>query len=300
MQKKSILAVIGFILLLTLVGCRLNLPFIKTRTPTVVPPTHATLPLPNPSATQPPPATPTTPPSTATSLPATPTPDPILDPAGITLETITRNEEGQNPNYQVTLQYPALTAPADERLMHFNQLVEAMINELANSFKADLANVIADPNFGPVLSTQQITYSVTFFNQGVISINFNVGFYMAGAAHPNSYSVVLTYDLYEDKQVQLADLFIPGADYLQALSDYCVTTLTNEGRLEFPGGAQPSVENYKNWNLTHDGVRITFDPYQVGPYAMGPQVVDIPFSVLTPIFQNTGALARVLNSIQNP
>lgn len=300
MQKKSILAVIGIILLLTLVGCRLNLPFIKTRTPTVVPPTHATLPLPDPSATQPPPPTATEPPSTATNLPPTPTPDPVLDPAGITLETITRNEEGQNPSYQLTLQYPALTSPADERLTHFNQLVEAMINELATSFKGDLSNVIADPNFGPVLSTQQITYTVTYFNQGVISVYFNVGFYMAGAAHPNSYSVVLTYDLYEDKQIQLADLFISGADYLQALSDYCVTTLTNEGRLEFPGGAQPSGENYKNWNLTPDSVRITFDPYQVGPYAMGPQVVDIPFSVLTPIFYNYGALARVLNSYQNP
>jgi hypothetical protein len=39
-------------------------------------------------------------------------------------------------------------------------------------------------------------------------------------------------------------------------------------------------------------LKITFDPYQVGPYVAGPHVVVVPYSVLKPIIKPDGLLAR--------
>ncbi|MFO7584726.1 MAG: DUF3298 domain-containing protein, partial [Anaerolineales bacterium] len=54
--------------------------------------------------------------------------------------------------------------------------------------------------------------------------------------------------------------------------------------LGFSGGAEPLPENYRNWNLTYEGLLITFDEYQVAPYAAGMQQVLVPFDVLENYF----------------
>ena len=38
----------------------------------------------------------------------------------------------------------------------------------------------------------------------------------------------------------------------------------------FPDGAEPRPENYQVWNFDFNGLLITFDQYQVMPYAYGP------------------------------
>jgi len=55
----------------------------------------------------------------------------------------------------------------------------------------------------------------------------DIGGYSAGAAHPNSYTDVINFDLHNGKQLKLADLFKPGAKYLTVLSAYCVQDLKN-------------------------------------------------------------------------
>ncbi|HEX8097752.1 MAG TPA: RsiV family protein, partial [Pyrinomonadaceae bacterium] len=57
--------------------------------------------------------------------------------------------------------------------------------------------------------------------------------------------------------------------------------------------AAPEAENYKVWNVTRKGVFVTFDPYQVGPYAAGPQYVLVPFSALKSIMRPDGTVAAM-------
>jgi hypothetical protein len=52
------------------------------------------------------------------------------------------------------------------------------------------------------------------------------------------------------------------------------------------------VENYRNWNITPDGLMITFDEYQVAPYAAGPQTVTVPYSELRGLINPEGVLKQ--------
>ena len=48
----------------------------------------------------------------------------------------------------------------------------------------------------------------------------------------------------------------------------------------FSDGAKPTPENYAVWNVSADGLVITFNEYQVAAYAAGPQEVVIPFVIM--------------------
>ena len=57
-------------------------------------------------------------------------------------------------------------------------------------------------------------------------------------------------------------------------------------------GAAPELTNYDNWTITKKGLGITFDPYQVGPYAAGPQHVLVPYSALKEIIKPDGPVGQ--------
>jgi hypothetical protein len=294
--KRTLIIFMMVNLLLGMMACQISYPT-KDRglTSTIVVETQ-----PQPTQTATVPLAPTKAPSaeptfTATNPPPTPTVDPVLDPSRLVLESRNHSEENTAlPGFRINSTFPVFTSPIDERLTHFNGDVEELINNLQTSFRTDALAIPYDPNFGTNQSNLEITYQTTYFQRGIISIYFGVSYYMSGAAHPNGYSLVLNYDLLEGAQINLADVFLPGSDYLQVISDISTTTLSNEGRLEFPEGALPDEVNYKNWNITPTGLRITFDPYQVGPYAMGFQVVDVPYADLSSILRSDGAIGRVL------
>ncbi len=56
----------------------------------------------------------------------------------------------------------------------------------------------------------------------------------------------------------------------------------------FETGAAPDELNYRNWSLTDAGLLISFDPYQVGPYAAGPQEIAVPYADLAVIIDPAG------------
>lgn len=59
-------------------------------------------------------------------------------------------------------------------------------------------------------------------------------------------------------------------------------------------GAGANAENYESWTITKKGLAITFDAYQVGPYAAGPQHVVVPYSVVKDIVVPSGPLAKLV------
>ncbi|MCZ2121538.1 MAG: RsiV family protein [Anaerolineales bacterium] len=95
--------------------------------------------------------------------------------------------------------------------------------------------------------------------------------------------------------MKLAELF--NADPLPTLAEYCKTELAKR-EIGFDDvflqGAEPTPDNYRNWNISVEGLVVTFDEYQVAPYAAGPQVVTIPFSVLKELINVEGPLKPYL------
>jgi hypothetical protein len=152
-------------------------------------------------------------------------------------------------------------------------------------------NLPADPNLNE--SFLNISFKLLTPPGNFISLKFEITSYIKGAAHPFDYSRTATYDLEKGDDVTLDQLFLPGSNYLEIISTYCVAKLQNSeiGPVLSNEGAQPDPKNYRNWNITADGLLITFDEYQVAPYAAGPQQVMIPYTELTAINNPQGPLA---------
>jgi hypothetical protein len=147
-----------------------------------------------------------------------------------------------------------------------------------------------------------IGYTVVLAKDDLISVEFSVSSYSAGAAHPNSYSDVLNFDLKNGKTLKLADLFLPGSKYLQTISTYCVQALEKQAKEEgangmldetwIQRGAGPGLKNYNSWTISKKGIEVTFDPYLIAAYAAGPQHVSVPYSALKGIIKPDGPVGQ--------
>jgi hypothetical protein len=213
----------------------------------------------------------------------------------LALDSKFSDEEIDNPKLSVTVSKPVLVGKQSPAVDGFNKAVDEIVQDVTGSFKKDYGTLDPSATLPPEIaklgSYVDVGYEVLEADPALISIKFVIDWYGAGAAHPNSYSISLNYDLNKGRVLKLADLFKPDADYLKVLADYSTKTLQAAGRLDFPEGAEPKEENYRSWNVTKYGLQINFDDYQVTPHAVGPQEVLIPYSLLKPIINPDGPLA---------
>jgi Protein of unknown function (DUF3298)/Deacetylase PdaC len=201
-------------------------------------------------------------------------------------------ESNKKLMYEISAQYPQLSGGTNPGFEKFNQLVHSSVTKKVAMFKKEMAPEEGEeprPE-GSMGSDLSIGYTVALAQDDLLSVHFDVSSYYMGAAHPNSYSEVVNYDLKNGKQLKLGDLFKPGVKYLPAISTYCISDLKKQakekgadGMLEdssIEKGASPSADNYQSWTITKKGIGINFDSYQVAPYAAGPQFVNVPYSTL--------------------
>ncbi len=238
--------------------------------------------------------TPTFPPFPQATPTITSTPGPTVTSAPPPMVVTRQVREDVPKEYTLSINYPYLDQISDPRFNLFNDEIAASVASISQNFTGGLkANpATPDPNFGA--SFLQADYSITHGTGGLLSVLFNINYYVSGAAHPNQYALSLNLDIAAARVLKLADLFKPGTNYLQAVSDYCLQDLKRRNVLEWNTGALPSEDNYRTWNITPDGLLISFDPYEVASYAMGPQSVTIPYIDIKDIIDPTGPLAVIL------
>lgn len=257
--RKSIFASISFIVLF-LLAC--NATFTAGYpTPTIAPPTE---------------------------LP-TATPAPTSQP--LTISRLTYEEVGQNPGFTIKAEFPAVLDNNDTGVSNFNMAAHDLVQTAIDEFKTGISQIPEDPNF--TSSFLDVKFTLLSQADNIMSIKFDFSFYSAGAAHPGDYSMVLNYDLDQGRELALGDLFIPNSNYLELISNYCIEELSKQPFFTgpFTEGADPAPENYQNWNVTSNGLMITFNTYQVAPGAAGPQIIVIPYGQLTTLIDPQGPLA---------
>ena len=222
-------------------------------------------------------------------------------------------EKNKKLKYEIDVEYPQVTGSVNPNFEKFNQTVRSLMNRKVADFKKEMTPESGgEPAPEPGSETpseslgSDITsgYTIVLAKDDLISIEFTVSSYSAGAAHPNSYTEVINFDLKNGKLLKLADLFLPGAKYLQAVSTYCIQALKKQAKAEgadamldedwIQKGAAPDLTNYDNWTIAKKGLAITFDPYQVGPYAAGPQHVLVPYAALKEIIKPDGPVRQFL------
>ncbi|HXC71332.1 MAG TPA: DUF3298 domain-containing protein [Pyrinomonadaceae bacterium] len=221
--------------------------------------------------------------------------EPIFFTGGAELISKQIKESNKKLMFEVAANYPQLTGGNNPNFEKFNQAARALVTKRVAGFKKDMQPEEGEepPPEGSMGSDLSVGYTVVLAQDDLVSIKFEVSSYYQGAAHPNSYSDVLNYDLKNGKQLKLADLFKPGAKFLQAIASYCLADLKKQDKDSVPDeGAAPVAKNYQSWNITKKGLGINFDPYQVAPYAAGPKFVLVPYSTLKDLINPEGPIAQ--------
>ena len=213
-------------------------------------------------------------------------------------------EANKEAHYTIDGEYPELEG--DARFDKFNKEARNLVGREVAAWKTGETASASDSGLEAATETQDsdlsIGYDFRLATDDLISVAFRVGAYSRGAAHPNSSTTVLNYDVKSGKKLSLSDLFNPKSDYLSVISSYCIKDLKQQAKKvkdsmlsddSIASGASARADNYKAWAITRKGLWIIFDPYQVAPYAAGPQYVLVPYSALKDIIKPSGPIAAL-------
>jgi hypothetical protein len=263
-KNKAQLIIKGMILLLLTLAC--NATFnVGYPTPTVEPPTAI---------------------PTNTSIPIS---------EELTLVSQPYIESNQDPVFTITAQIPQLSGSGDPRVQVFNQRLDGLVQKEIAVFRQEFTR-------GPIIeattnSFLEVTYDMVSQYADIWSMKFFYSFYNNGAAHPGNFSQTINYDLGSGSELALGDLFLPGSNYLETISNYCIADLRKQPFFDGTSstGAVPTLENYRNWNIAPEGLIITFDSYQVAPGAAGPQIVLVPYGQIQNMIDPQGALGKFID-----
>ena len=228
--------------------------------------------------------------------------EPIALSGDVDLSAKQIKETNKKLMYEIAAQYPQFSGGNNPNFEKFNQAVRASVTKRVAEFKKDMEAEEGEelrPE-GSMGSDLTIGYEIALAQDDVVSVRFDVGSYYQGAAHPNSYTDVINYDLKNGKQLNLGDLFKPGSKYLQAIATYAIAELKKQSAAAgnslpddmIESGASPSAKNYQSWKITRKGLGIHFDAYQVGPYAAGAHYVLVPYANLKELINPEGPIAQ--------
>jgi hypothetical protein len=142
-------------------------------------------------------------------------------------------------------------------------------------------------------------WSLALLTPELLSLRVEWYFAPAWAAHGIGSTEGWTFDLAAGRRLALTDLFLPGADVLHRLTRLSRSLLA--AQLDPPDGTRhgirdgtmPLARNFDIWTVTPAGLELTFDYYQVGPYAIGKPLVVIPWERLADLLDPTGSAASL-------
>lgn len=123
------------------------------------------------------------------------------------------------------------------------------------------------------------------------SFVLNIYQYLGGMANGLNFTKTLNFNLQEQKEIKLRDLFIDNSHYLKRLSKLSYEELMKKKSLadadqeQMKSGTKPIEENFKNFVLNNKEIIIFFDEYQVAAGAYGAQEISISKDLLNDILK---------------
>ena len=198
-------------------------------------------------------------------------------------------------HYIISCNYPELIHYENESVKkQINNSIENKLFEIIDLFKLDQEYMFSDTtgmnlpeNFDELESRQSvmfINYEVVNNSRDITSLIFNIEQYIAFTAHPITYHKTMNIDMNSGELIDLS-YFIPVEDTLfiqklSAVSYQKIMSMNVSDSVWISNGVLPLWDNFKNYNITRDSITLTFDVYQVAPYAVGPVRISIPWTEL--------------------
>lgn len=207
-------------------------------------------------------------------------------------QSIEKKHEG-NRSYEISVDYPQITGIRTPPTRRFNRWIRRKIHGYVNEFKAleraaevkDRRNRLPRANISEALG---ISYRIYYSDDLLISLRLTHSVMALGQMHPIDYYETINYDLKKGRPLRERDVFKRG--YLKVCSEYSRKELKEKYELMSSDewsrdGTAPLPENFKNWNITPDGILISFEDYQIGPHSFGQAELIIPYPTLRPVMK---------------
>lgn len=190
-------------------------------------------------------------------------------------------EQQDSAKVQVDIVYPQ-----NFRDSVLNQAIDKVIQQERKAFAQQKKDDAALAQEVPGKTSLMIRTESVFQKTVWTSVDLRVSLFARGAAHPNHWAHTFTSNGVSLQH--LNDLSERPGALLVKVADYCQQALLKNpwaNKKWIEEGAAAKAENYQNWVLTENGIRIIFDPYQVAPYVYGFQQIDIPASALSGVLK---------------
>lgn len=144
-------------------------------------------------------------------------------------------------------------------------------------------------------------FGIVHATSQLLSLTYEVGWYGAGAAHPNSGFQTYNFSMLERLHLlQLEDFFGDKASAVKRISELCVADLCRDywrrtGKKPdddqmkwFINGAGAEADNFSSFTVSANHFTFLFAPYQVSSFAMGRWSADISFFDLLDVLKTDG------------
>jgi hypothetical protein len=132
-----------------------------------------------------------------------------------------------------------------------------------------------------IRDTVSFTYHVGLATDSFLSVEFIGYSYDGSASRHVQDSFTLNYDLASGQQLKLSDIFKPRSNYLEVISSYCQNELSKDTPRALNNEAlAPSAKNFEHWQITSNGILLSFQGCKVASCSDGDLIVQIPFSRL--------------------
>jgi hypothetical protein len=215
------------------------------------------------------------------------------------------NDVSEKNRWEIEAAYPELRLKGDKIEEGVSRLAKTRVMGQVNEFKKEMSGFTAEDRKNlprGVNYELSISYNIEYLGDDFVSINFGRSEY-TGGAHPNHLSFTINYDLTSEKELKLTDLFKENTNFLDIISKNSIEQIS-EKQDEFKDidwireGAGPKINNFQSWNITRKGLKFSFDPYQVGPYAIGGFETIVPyqkfeFKVQSPLFYRVSTVSYI-------
>ncbi|MBD3252024.1 DUF4163 domain-containing protein [Candidatus Uhrbacteria bacterium] len=196
----------------------------------------------------------------------------------VSQELVIRDEviREDHSTYTIDIRYPVLlnASYADS----FNRTIRKDMNDLTEAFKRIAEEPVITPP-GPITLTLEPVH--LYHEDGILNVLLTGSEY-TGGAHPNA--LYQSY-LFDGENRTLITL----PEYLETRDELSMGEVVEAARQQLEAheylgddkewirtGTEPKPENYGVVALNDQWLTVIFPPYQVGPYAAGPQEVEIP------------------------
>ncbi|WP_430433297.1 TIR domain-containing protein [Methyloversatilis sp.] len=210
------------------------------------------------------------------------------------------------PGHDIKIEYPrfeSISRPelARELTLLFGGRASRALIESRQEPWDQSPDLFPDVHSSTAMNGRWDDFGIVHISDRLLSLTYDVGWYGAGAAHPNSYFETYNFALLDRMYVlTLGDFFTDLNAAIKRISELCIAELCRDywSRLgekpdelamkSFHDGAGENLENFAAFTVSPDHFTFLFAPYQVAAYALGRWSAEVSFYDLLDVLKPNG------------